>query len=465
MGSSPIDQIKRGTHVERTYASASEFASFMSLGERAVRIKVIRFAMIACAALWVSVANFAASAQGAPSYKLHTLYNFCAPTNCSNGAGPQAGLIMDHSGNLFGTTASGGANNEGTVFELAPNGKKWTWTLLYSFCSQAGCTDGDLPSADLIEDTAGNLYGTTEGGGAKDWGTAFELTTSGNLIVLYSFCSQSNCADGNLPSGPLTYKGAASGAVYDGTSPLYGTTCCGGANNWGTVFELKPGKNGWTETVLYSFCQMSNCTDGSSPSYGGLLAEGTNSLYGATDLGGQKNVGTVFQLSHSKKQWSESVLYSFCAQTDCTDGSTPTGGLVADKAGTLYGTTYVGGTGGGGVAFKLATNSDYSVLYNFCSQTACSDGQTPYAGLTKDGAGNLFGTTTFGGINDGGTVFELNGSYTVLYSFCAKGSCTDGLYPEARLLLDKSGNIFSTTENGGQYKYDDYAGTVFELKR
>jgi uncharacterized repeat protein (TIGR03803 family) len=238
-------------------------------------------------------------------------------------------------------------------------------------------------------------------------------------------------------------------------------------NNWGTVFELTPGTNGWTETVLYSFCEKgANCTDGSSPAYGGLFVNDKNDIYGATDLGGETNVGTIFELRGGKKQWSESVLHSFCAQSGCTDGSTPVGGLVADKSGDFYGTTYIGGSANDGVVFELSPSAGYSVLYNFCSQSNCADGQTPYAGLTLDKAGNLYGTTTFGGAYQGGALFELSGTmYNLLYSFCAKDSCTDGLYPESTLIVDKSGDIFSTTENGGQYRYDGYGGTVFELKR
>jgi uncharacterized repeat protein (TIGR03803 family) len=231
------------------------------------------------------------------------LYSFCAQggTNCSDGAVPSAGLIIDAAGRLYGTTDLGGAHNGGTVFELAPYAArtKWRETVLYSFCARGGtnCIDGLQPVAGLIIDAARHLYGTTQGGGALNEGTVFELTpnaarTKWTETALYSFCTQggTNCTDG---SGP------AAGLIMDAAGYLYGTTYGGGAHNQGTVFELRPNaaKTQWTETVLYSFCAQggTNCTDGAYSS-GRLIMDKAGHLYGTTPGGGAHNEGSVFEL-------------------------------------------------------------------------------------------------------------------------------------------------------------------------
>jgi len=272
----------------------------------------------------------------------HVLYSFCAQTNCADGSEPLAGLIMDKWENLYGTTALGGANGRGTVFQLTPGG---TETVLYSFCAQTNCADGANPGAALIMDEAGNLYGTTPVGGANDRGTVFELTPSGRETVLYSFCAQHGCADGSTPLAAL---------IMDKWENLYGTTDVGGANDQGTVFELT---HRGTETVLYSFCAQTNCADGAR-TRASLIMDKRGNLYGTTLIGGRNNNtfrdggGTVFELTPGGR---ETVLYSFCAQTNCADGALPQAGLIMDKAGNLYGTTVQGGANNflGGVVFQL----------------------------------------------------------------------------------------------------------------
>jgi uncharacterized repeat protein (TIGR03803 family) len=293
------------------------------------------------------------------------LYSFCARggTNCTDGLQPVAGLIIDKAGHLYGTTQGGGAHNGGAVFELTPNaaGTRWTETVLYSFCAQGGnnCSDGAVPSAGLITDAAGRLYGTTDLGGAHDEGIVFELTpyaagTKWTETVLYSFCAQggANCTDGLQPVAGLT---------IDAAGHLYGTTQGGGARNEGTVFELTPNAAGtkWTEKALYSFCTQggTNCTDGNAPA-AGLIVDAAGDLYGTTYCGGAHNQGTVFELrpNAAKTHWTETVLYSFCAQggTNCTDGAYSSGDLIMDKAGHLYGTTPGGGAHNDeGTAFEL----------------------------------------------------------------------------------------------------------------
>jgi uncharacterized repeat protein (TIGR03803 family) len=268
---------------------------------------------------------------------------------------------MDGAGNLYGTTQRGGAHGPpwglGTVFELTPNAArtKWTETVLHSFCAQANCVDGSFPSAGLIMDGAGNLYGTTQSGGAHrppyGLGTVFELTpnaarTKWTETVLYSFCSQAFCRDGRRPQTVL---------IMDGAGNLYGTSSEGGAicsvrlaERCGTVFELTPNaaRTKWTETVLYSFCAQANCVDGSFPS-AGLIMDGVGNLYGTTPHG---HAGVVFELmpNAARTAWTDEVLYRFCLQGgSCSDGDQPSGSLIMDKSGNLYGTTQFGGDGDG----------------------------------------------------------------------------------------------------------------------
>ena len=228
----------------------------------------------------------------------------------------------------------------------------------------------------------------------------FRLTPRGVETVLYSFCAQTNCADGANPGAAL---------IMDEAENLYGTTPVGGANDRGTVFELTPGGR---ETVLYSFCAQTSCVDGSTP-LAALIVDKRGNLYGTTAAGGANNlsfpggVGTVFELMPNG---TETLPYSFCAQTNCTDGATPTAGLIMDKAGNLYGTTFHGGgTSGDGTMFELTPGGTETVLYSFCAQTNCADGALPQAGLIMDKAGNLYGTTVQGGANNflGGVVFQL----------------------------------------------------------
>ncbi len=361
----------------------------------------------------------------------------------------------------------------------------YNYQVLYSF--GATTTDAKAPETDLIQDTAGNLYGTTFSGGAAGlftFGTIFKLDATGGESVLYSFCSATNCTDGMNPRPNL---------VQDAAGNLYGTTT-GGGTGAGVVFRLAPpvqSDENWTQTVLYSF-GASN-TDGSGP-LAGLIQDAEDNLYGTTSDGGANNDGTVYMLappSQSGGSWTETVLYSFGASS--TDGMVPYAGLVRDTAGNLYGTTAGGGSGsgGGGTAFTLAPPSQSggswteTVLYNFCSATNCADGYSPIAGLMQDAAGNLYGTTPYGGANPGadpygyggGTVFKLappsqsGGSWTetVIYNFCSAASCVDGSSPEAGLIQDAAGSLYSTTVFGGANPNisagggGSGGGTVFKL--
>ncbi len=396
------------------------------------------------------------------TYSESVLYSFCSAANCADGSAPSAGLIQDAAGNLYGTTASGGSSrySAGTVFKLDNTGHE---TVLHRFCSAANCADGDRPESGLIEDAAGNLYGTTTYGGAKNRGTVFKVDNTGVETVLYSFCSAANCADGAYP---------LAGLIQDPAGDFYGTTFNGGSSDRGTVFKL--GNTG-VETVLYSFCSAFDCVDGSWP-FAGLIQDAAGNLYGTTRTGGYnlRAEGTVFKVDSTGR---ETVLYNFCSAALCEDGSTPFGNLIQDAAGNLFGTTGDGGspclTGSCGTLFKIDKMGHETVLYSFCSAANCADGSAPRGGLIQDTAGNLFGTTYGGGAADPalcprfgcGTVFriDITGHERVLYSFCTAANCADGSDPEGGLIQDAAGNLFGTTSGGGLNGGVTAGGTVFKL--
>jgi uncharacterized repeat protein (TIGR03803 family) len=267
-----------------------------------------------------------------PSGAVTTLHRFDGTDGCVPYSGA---LVQAPNGNLYGTTDSCGANGYGTVFEITPSG---TLTTLYSFCSQTTCVDGANPSTGLIQATDGNFYGTTsEGGANNNSGTVFTITPSGALTTLYSFCSQSGCADG---LGPLELVQATDGNFY-------GTTQEGGANSDGTVFKITPSGR---LTTLYSFCSQSGCPDGLYP-VAGLIQATDRNFYGTTLLGGAKNSGTVFEITPSG---GLTTLHSFCSDSVCSDGSEPSAALVQDTNGTLYGTTPLDGGWLNGTVFSLS---------------------------------------------------------------------------------------------------------------
>ena len=423
------------------------------------------------------------------AYHEIVLSTFCTGTGCTEGNTPFAGLLRDPWGNLYGTTSGGGTAGGGAVFELSPNATQtgWTQKTLYSFCTQTNCADGQTPLGALIMDASGRLYGTTSFGGtgqgmAGGGGTVFELTpnaarTAWTERVLYSFCPQANCVDGYIPSAAL---------VMDLSGNLYSTTYQGGSGSGGTVFELTPNatRSAWTEKVLYSFCAQANCTDGMGP-LAGLIKDTSGNFYSTTAAGGAATSGTVFELvpNRSGTAWTERVLYSFCAQPECAQHSAgPLGSVIADASGNLYGMTAGGGNDiGGGLVFELtpdATRTTWKekVLYTFCSQAGCIDGDRPTAALLMDPSGNLFGTTSFGGVNGGqnnnngggGTVFELipNAARTawtekVLHSFCVEYFCSDGNSPLSTLIMDPSGNLYGTNA----LSRDRNGGSIFEFEQ
>ena len=403
--------------------------------------------------------------------------------NGMDGAAPEAGPILDKRGNLYGTTATGGADvgpsGGGTVFELTPNGDE---SILWNFGNGA---DGAFPAGGLITDKLGNLYGTTAVGGAYDRGTVFKLTppsTDGENwteSILWNF--NSNGTDGYNPRA---------GVIMDTRGNLYGTTQLGGAeagsSSGGTVFKLTPpatiGGN-WTESILWNFGGYS--TDGAEPETS-LITDEEGNLYGTTTGGGAYKAflppffdGTVFKLTPPATiggNWTESILWNF---GNGSDGNTPFAGLIKDKSGNLYGTTYFGGAQGAygyGTVFELMPPSSSggnwteSILWNFDG----NDGSNPLAGLLMDPSGNLYGTAENDGTYFGGTAFELTppstsqGSWNeaILWSF---GDGTDGKFPGG-LIMNTGGKLFGTTSGGGVYDVisaegSDAGGTVFEISK
>ena len=383
--------------------------------------------------------------QSAHSQTLTTLHSF----DLTDGAYPYAGLVQATNGDLYGTTNQGGANNQGTVFKITPSG---TLTRLHSFCSQTNCADGVNPEAVLMQATNGDLYGTTVIGGPNGppngAGTVFKITLGGTLTTLYPFCSQTNCTDGANSYGDL---------IQGINGDLYGTTEGGGANSAGSVFKITLSG---TLTTIHSFCSVIDCSDGGYPQAG--LVQGNNgTLYGTADGGGTTGYGTVFKIT---PDGTLETLYTFCSQTNCTDGAFPSG-LIQATNGKLYGTLSRGGASNSGMVFWITPAGLPDTFYSFCSQTNCADGDSPYAGLIQATDGNFYGTTYSGGANEAGTVFKVtpSGMLTTVYSFCSKrnshGYCTDGAYTYAGLIQDTNGDLYGTTEYGGANDY----GTVFRL--
>ncbi len=269
----------------------------------------------------------------------------------------------------------------------------------------------------------------------------------------------------SIASGKARTVSEPSGAlIFDGAGNLYGTTRIGGVNELGTVFELTPNGNGtWTEELLYSFGSQSH--DGAYPS-GALVFDTAGNLYGTTESGGTTGSGTMFELtSNGDGTWAETTLYSF---GNAPDGNYPSGDLIIDAAGNLYGTTQYGGPYGYGTVFEMTPNGNgiwtEQILHSFNGSK--TDGHYPAAGLARDAAGNLYGTTSSGGVSyQYGTVFGMKpkagGGWDegLLHSFTDDG--TDGNYPESRLVLDAAGHLYGTTHNGGALD----GGIVFELGR
>lgn len=418
------------------------------------------------------------SASAVPTFS--TLFSFCNDPNfgCENtGAGPQASLVSDAQGNLYGTAEVGNDNGHGTAFGLFfdPAQHTYTFQLLYRFCQvQNGflCLDGLQPASNLILDANGNLYGTTTAGGKNNQGIVFELFRHNHYVytlkVLYNFCAKANCRDGAFPVAGLTYQGEQTGALYDGISPLYGTTQKGGlSTNGGVAYRYIPQGTQRYRVVRY-FCFPNNsCAGGSTPS--GLTPDADGNFYGVAELGGRLGHGLVFKLSPNGEVFSEKVLYNFCRKAGCTDGRDPVGRVAFDSGGKLYGTTSNGGRNDGGVVFRLDIGSRETVLHSFCQkQPNCDDGSSPAGGVVVAPNGDLFGTTLGGGNSPSccGVLYQIDaGKESVLHTFCPNPGLNcdpDGESPAGGLIMDGSGSLYGTTQHGGEAE-TFVSGTVFKF--
>jgi uncharacterized repeat protein (TIGR03803 family) len=354
----------------------------------------------------------------APGGGITVDYSFCnANPNCTLGNFPAYGMLLSANGELYGTTASGGTEQVGTIYTYSPSTGV---TIIYNFCAKQGganCVNGYEPVGGLMQGTDGNFYGTTQYGGAASTpeGTLFKITPPGDLTTLYSFCAANACPGGAHPTAP---------PVQAPNGNFYGTANFGGANS------------------------SSDC-----------VSAGCGAIYQATPTG------------------KVTTLYNFCGKTNCTDGSTPVAGLVQGNDGNLYGTTLWGGAGGTqnicygacGTVFKITPAGTLTTLYNFCSQPSCADGSSPYSTLTLGSDGNFYGTTYNGGtgancttLNGCGTIFKITpaGKLTTLHSF----DMTDGFNPTA-LFQATDGDFYGTTAAGGEYSTcaDFGCGATFKL--
>jgi len=395
-----------------------------------------------------------------------------------DGINPNAGLVADVAGNLYGTTTAGGTDSScscGTIFELSPPafaGGAWTETILYSF--QGGANDGARPFGTLIFDKAGNLYGTSLGGGSNNPGTVFELSppaTAGGAwteTVILFFAA--NFAGGASPEGKL---------AMDAEGDLFGTAQSGGKSGEGVVFEiLKPKVAGkpWVGKVLHSFGQ----TDGDGFQPGSNIVFRNGVIFGTTANAGT-HWGTIFRLVNNSGTWTYSILFDF----NGNNGSAPWGGVIIDKAGNLYGTANGGGINGKrcdpqgcGVIFELSPPATAggswteTTLYEF---TGAGDGANPYGTLWIDALGNLYGTASQGGKTNTtgaggptlGTVYKLKapvdsgGTWTLqlLHDFGGI-QAGDGNFPLGELIL-VNGLLYGTTDLGGN-EFSN-GGTVFSV--
>jgi uncharacterized repeat protein (TIGR03803 family) len=376
----------------------------------------------------------------APAQTESVVYSFTAGNNGDNTA-PDSPVIFDSAGTLYGSTMFG------MVYQLTQSGGSWNENVLYDFGHSNYSIGG------VIFDSLGNLYGTTAFGGTSSNGSVFELSPSGSgswtLRILHSFSAQSA---GLFPSTAV---------AFDSAGNLYGVTQQGGnstncINGCGVAFELKKGASGWQEQLLHSF---GNGTDGQTPG-SPLLLDAAGNLYGTTQGGGSTGNGTVFELIHSSSGWKERILHTFQAGPD---GKFPMCNLRFDASGNIFGVTANGGPINGGTVFELSPQLNgtwtYKVLYRFGRS---GDVTQPFGSVAFDSAGNLYGAADGGGTNKVGGVWKLtpqaSGSWTetVLHSF---GSSGDGMNAQYGVTIDASGNLFGTTSSGGA----NGDGIVFEV--
>jgi uncharacterized repeat protein (TIGR03803 family) len=465
------------------------------LNQKRGTMKSVRLPKLACVAAILCVATAVAS----QAQNLTTLGNF----NGFNGGDPaNTNLIQGTDGNLYGATQGNGVpHTKGTIFRITPAGKL---TTLYRFCSQPKCSDGWVPTG-VVQGNNGSLYGIAEVGGVTPYctigpgcGTLFKLSPQGKYTVLYSFCSETNCSDGDSPGLTLVQanNGNFYGTTFCGGLGLKGANCNGGGS--GTLFQITPaGKL----TTLYSFCSETNCADGGEPTTG-LVIGPNGSLYGTTSLGGTSSVGTLFQFSaagkftvlHNFTTGEEGLItlmlagdgslygttssgdnsggrifrlasggdfttiYSFCSLAGCADGSSPQEPLVQGSDGNLYGTASSGGATGNGTIFKITPEGKLTTLYNFCLNSDCPDGREPDS-LMQATNGSFYGMTQFGGSTLYGTVFKFS---TGLGPFVAESPTFGKVSQVVRILGNNLTGTTSVTFNSMPAAFKVVSSTFIE---
>jgi uncharacterized repeat protein (TIGR03803 family) len=410
----------------------------------------VKLSRILSAAVLTSTLLLSVFAQaGDEEINVYTFNQDNGGTNTS-GYFPLGRLLMDEAGNMYGATLNGADGNAGTIFELTPNGSGgWNYVVI-SDCIVA-CFN---PAGSLVMDGSGNIYGTTI------QGNVFELSPNGsggwNLSLVYNFNGGTNGYDGYAPNP---------GLILDSAGNIYGANYDGGINNQGYVFELSPGSGGYTLTHLHDFTG----SDGAVP-VAGVMMDKSGNLYGTTSMGGASTLctsgcGVAFEMSNNAGSWTETVLHSFSG----SDGSDLEGPLMMDADGNLYGTAGAGGANGFGVVFKMSLVSagkwHERVLYSFASGSG--DGAFPNALLIMDSAGNLYSTTYSGGGGDCsfgtdtgcGTAFELTSNEakwrdSILHDFTGGA---DGGFPQG-LIFGPGGTLYGTAAAGG-----NIGGLVFGL--
>jgi uncharacterized repeat protein (TIGR03803 family) len=357
---------------------------------------------------------------------LTTLYSF----HGADGSNPYAGLMQASNGNLYGTTSAGGANGDGTVFQITTGG---TLTTMHNF-NRFNPTDGSQPYAGLIQATDGNLYGTTYRGGSHNVGTVYRITTTGTMKTLHDLDYQ--------PDGALPYAGL----VQATNGAFYGTASNGGGE-FGTAFIA----TAFGQYIpIYTFI---NSFIGANP-VAGLVQASNGNLYGAAASGGSDGCGALFEMTLSG---AYTMVHDFTGD----DGCSPQATLFQGSDGNLYGTASAGGGGGQGhnygTAFKITPSGTFTLLHTFDG----TDGTYPTGALIQATDGNFYGTTQYGGAYNQGTIFKVTptGTVTTLYSFCPQAHCNDGANPYAGLILGSDGVFYGTTFNGG----GGNDGTVFSL--